>query len=398
MNYQEWQHSDFSREERSCQSCHMPKASGPVRSRVGAWRRARHAVAPPVRRRERLHGADVQPLPHRAWHRGVVRGARGHGEGDDSPAAGGDRHADAVGAAAHAAGLSRSMSTCAISPGTSIRPATRRDAPGFTSPCVTRRDARYSSRALWTATGAIAGNDSDADPLTFEPHYEEITRADQVQIYEPILGDRVGAPTTGLLTATQYLKDNRLLPRGFDKATADKEIGVYGEAARDADFRRRRRPRPLQAGGAVGRAVHGGGGAALPADRLPLGTQSRTLRRARTEALRRLLQLHVGRVLGRRCHCARGRRRIVTALSHTSPLIKDRAHGGTSPADRALHHRVWSSSAWRSAWYHSWAAQRLPGQQPPRSSFWPRRRRSSPCVRGRPPMVRSSALPAHVPP
>ncbi len=43
-------------------------------------------------------------------------------------------------------------------------------------------------------------------------------------------------PTTGLLTATQYLKDNRLLPRGFDKATADREIGVYGGAARDANF------------------------------------------------------------------------------------------------------------------------------------------------------------------
>ena len=43
-------------------------------------------------------------------------------------------------------------------------------------------------------------------------------------------------PTTGLLTATQYLKDNRLLPRGFDKATAPPEIGVYGTAARDEDF------------------------------------------------------------------------------------------------------------------------------------------------------------------
>ena len=31
MNYQEWLSSDFSREGRSCQSCHMPKASGPVR-------------------------------------------------------------------------------------------------------------------------------------------------------------------------------------------------------------------------------------------------------------------------------------------------------------------------------------------------------------------------------
>jgi len=86
------------------------------------------------------------------------------------------------------------------------------------------------------ATGAIQGNDSDVDPRRFEPHYEQVTSADQVQIYEPILGDRNGVPTTGLLTATQYLKDNRLLPRGFDKATADAEIDVYGTAARDDDF------------------------------------------------------------------------------------------------------------------------------------------------------------------
>jgi hypothetical protein len=93
----------------------------------------------------------------------------------------------------------------------------------------------FESGAL-DASGAIRGNDNDTDPLKWEPHYEQITSAEQVQIYEPILGDRSGAPTTGLLTAVRYLKDNRLLPRGFDKATADAEIGVYGEAARDADF------------------------------------------------------------------------------------------------------------------------------------------------------------------
>ena len=85
-------------------------------------------------------------------------------------------------------------------------------------------------------SGAIEGDDNDVDPLTYEPHYEQITRTDQVQIYEPILGDPAGAPTTGLLTATRYLKDNRLLPRGFDKATADPMIGVFGGAVSDADF------------------------------------------------------------------------------------------------------------------------------------------------------------------
>jgi hypothetical protein len=104
---------------------------------------------------------------------------------------------------------------------------------------VTVRDsggnALFESGAI-EPTGAIRGNDADADPAAFEPHYEEISRGDQVQIYEPILGDRTGTATTGLLTAVRYLKDNRLIPRGFDKANAPAEIGVYGGAAADADF------------------------------------------------------------------------------------------------------------------------------------------------------------------
>jgi hypothetical protein len=104
---------------------------------------------------------------------------------------------------------------------------------------VTVRDAQggiaFESGAINDA-GLINGNDNDADATHYEPHYEAITSADQVQIYETILGDPASAPTTGLLSATQYLKDNRLLPRGFDKATALPEIGVFGAARTDADF------------------------------------------------------------------------------------------------------------------------------------------------------------------
>jgi hypothetical protein len=38
------------------------------------------------------------------------------------------------------------------------------------------------------------------------------------------------------LSGLRYAKDNRLLPSGFDKATADAEIAVHGEAERDPDF------------------------------------------------------------------------------------------------------------------------------------------------------------------
>jgi hypothetical protein len=84
--------------------------------------------------------------------------------------------------------------------------------------------------------GSIAGNRNDADPTRYEPHYTEIRGSDQVQIYEAILGDSAGQVTTGLLSAVDYLKDNRLLPRGFDKKDAPADIAVHGQALEDPAF------------------------------------------------------------------------------------------------------------------------------------------------------------------
>ena len=84
--------------------------------------------------------------------------------------------------------------------------------------------------------GSIAGNDNDTDPLKFEPHHPVITRPDQVEIFEPILGNSQGHVTTGLLNAMVYLKDNRILPSGFDKATAEPDVRVVGEAEKDPSF------------------------------------------------------------------------------------------------------------------------------------------------------------------
>jgi hypothetical protein len=93
----------------------------------------------------------------------------------------------------------------------------------------------FESGAL-NADGSIQGNDNDTDAFRFEPHYREIERADQVQIYESVLGDSNGRVTTALLSAVRYLKDNRLLPRGFDKHTATPDIAVHGDAFEDPSF------------------------------------------------------------------------------------------------------------------------------------------------------------------
>jgi len=93
----------------------------------------------------------------------------------------------------------------------------------------------FESGAL-NSDGSIHGNINDADPTRFEPHFREITSADQVEIYEAILKDSEGRVTTGLINAIGYLKDNRLLPSGFDKNSTPKDIQVVGEAEQDPDF------------------------------------------------------------------------------------------------------------------------------------------------------------------
>ena len=235
MNFQEWLHSDFPREQRSCQSCHMPRADGPIRaaSVLGDARDslARHvfvggnAFMLRMLNRYRTELA-VEALPSEldATARATIRQLQ-----EDT--------ARVVVSRPHVTGGVLGFEV-------EVRNLTGHKFPtGYparrTWLHVTVRDASggsvFESGAI-DGTGAIRGNDGDTDAAAFEPHYEEITDPGQVQIYEPVLGDRLGAPTTGLLTAVRYLKDNRLLPRGFDKATADAEIGVYGAAAADPDF------------------------------------------------------------------------------------------------------------------------------------------------------------------
>jgi hypothetical protein len=102
---------------------------------------------------------------------------------------------------------------------------------------VRDRDRRtvFESGAL-NPDGSIQGNVNDVDPAQFEQHYREIKNTDEVEIYEPILKDGAGHVTTGLAAAAGYLKDNRLLPSGFQKHTASKDIAVIGDAADDPNF------------------------------------------------------------------------------------------------------------------------------------------------------------------
>jgi hypothetical protein len=83
-----------------------------------------------------------------------------------------------------------------------------------------------------TEQGDIAGLDSP-----YEPHFSRIDSADQIQIYQAIMGDISGKKTDTLLKAAVYLKDNRLMPKGYRQAGPMAEYTrPAGEVVDDEDF------------------------------------------------------------------------------------------------------------------------------------------------------------------
>lgn len=86
------------------------------------------------------------------------------------------------------------------------------------------------------AQGKINGCDADEDLSLVEPHYDLIDSSEKVQIYESVMADVNDQATYTLLRGAYYIKDNRLLPKGFDKTTAIEDIGVFGAASADDDF------------------------------------------------------------------------------------------------------------------------------------------------------------------
>ncbi len=234
MPYPEWLHSDY-RNKQSCQDCHMPEIKEPVQV-------AR--VLGELREGARVHsfvGGNFFMLNMLNRYRGELSVSALPPELQN-------------GVEATLEFLRTRTASIAIENVTTVSGRLRADVvvrnkTGHKLPTaypsrrawlhfvVRDRDGRavFESGAL-NPDGSIAGNDNDADPGRFEPHYTEISSADQVQIYESILGDERDRVTTGLLTGVHYLKDNRLLPDGFDKQTADHDIAVVGDAFTDPAF------------------------------------------------------------------------------------------------------------------------------------------------------------------
>ena len=232
--YLEWRHSAYA-DRQSCQSCHMPVVEGemPISSVLGEQRVgfSRHAFRGGNFFMLRMLNRYREELGLTAPSRELERAAHETLQYLQSEAA------------------RVSIAEAAVSAGRLEARVVLENLAGHKLPTA------YPSRRAWVrftvrdaqgrllfesggfnADGSIQGNDNDAHPALYEPHYERIDRPDQVQIYESILVDPQGAVTTGLLTALRFIKDNRLLPAGFDKATAHRDIAVRGGASVDSDF------------------------------------------------------------------------------------------------------------------------------------------------------------------
>ncbi len=94
-------------------------------------------------------------------------------------------------------------------------------------------DTLFHSGAWNPGTGYILGQED----IAWEPHHDVISDDQHVVIYELVLGDVNGDPTTLLERANAHLKDNRLTPRGFSTAHVVYDTtAIIGAALVDPNF------------------------------------------------------------------------------------------------------------------------------------------------------------------
>ena len=231
--YPEWLHSDY-RETQSCQDCHMPelKADTPITSVLGEPR--------PQFSQHVFRGGNAFMLRILNKYRAELGVTALPQELDNS---------------ARRTETFLATETASLAIDATISGGTLNASVSIDSLAGHKLPTAYPSRRVWLhftvrdasgsvvfesgalrPNGSIVGNDGDADGTRYEPHYESIDQANQVQIYEPVMVDYTDQVTTGLLSAVRYIKDNRILPRGFDKSTASWDIAVQGAAAEDEDF------------------------------------------------------------------------------------------------------------------------------------------------------------------
>lgn len=232
--YTEWENSDFNTTQ-SCQSCHMPKTEGSV---IISTRGQTGARSPFYQ--HQFIGANTYMLD-------IIKNNR-----------------TLLGAMADKDSFDRTISDTktmllAAADVNITQESFAEDTLNFTVKVKNHSGHKfptsYPSRRAWlhvkvlnsenktvfesgafTSKGQIVGVDDKTSVLGYEQHHTKITDASQVQIYETIMADMDNNLTYTLMHASQYLKDNRILPNGFNKMTAPNSVKPYGLAVNDSDF------------------------------------------------------------------------------------------------------------------------------------------------------------------
>ena len=234
MTYLEWEHSGF---DKSCQDCHMPKASGPV-----AISNRPNMLPPrdPFGQHHFVGGNSfmVNILKTYGADLGITADAVHLDKTIAETLIQLQQNSGKVTASGAIEGKLL-KSTVVVS-----NLAGHKFPTGFPSrrtwlhfKVTNKRGQTIFESGKPLADGRIEENDADMDGTKFEPHYDSITDKSQVQLYEAVmLNTPEKAVTWTLLSAASYGKDNRLLPDGFDKDSSANDISVKGNAETDANF------------------------------------------------------------------------------------------------------------------------------------------------------------------
>ncbi len=116
--------------------------------------------------------------------------------------------------------------------------------------CVKAKDGTYN---------LLVSEVNGGDPKQLQPHYEVISRQDQVQVYEVQTVDDTGTLTSSTLSLFHDAKDNRLLPRGWKspqelECTKNRNTGgeqIFGISQCSAAYATMPQLMPLTIGSAI---------------------------------------------------------------------------------------------------------------------------------------------------
>lgn len=242
--YLEWRNSDFNDERespastaRSCQSCHMPTtddAGQPIATTLA----------------HNPGGRDFPFLEHRQpYGRHTLVGGNAFMTRllrDNAEALGISAPKSAFDASITAVQKMLREQTARVTIGNTTRQDQRLQIPvSIQNLCGHKFPTAYPSRRAWLQVSVYATDDalifasgrfnsqgqlldakgqvsaSELADGSIQPHMDRIQSGDQVQIYETVMGNTAGQPTFYLLHGAEFLKDNRLLPQGWQAEHPD---------------------------------------------------------------------------------------------------------------------------------------------------------------------------------